>query len=477
MTQQGPEREPFTVKIESLTARDPMADYCRSMFKLWNADAGGFFAEHAIRLVPPTLPSASDIPLIRNKAIADSLKPELKWDAWLWIDDDQTCEPKDIVDLVDAMRRGAVDIVSPLIAKRLEAKHYEPVAYKDFDDQLGRWVVWTTGWEEPNLYETPAVGSGFCLVKREVFERMPEPWYERFHSTRHRDRWFGNDLYFCYKAKASGFRIWLHSGVEVGHLGVKARYVRKDFVESGRQQKLLHLMQTAGSLKRSDKRDLNTPDFWDEHWQDKRWVDAQDRRALFKEVLKFVPNEYRVLHFGCGDGQLTRYLVDQTSDTVIHGVDLSPVAISHARRKDIHCHLISNMNLNGKTPPVPGWGQFDLLLITGWIERLVDPGTTLEHLIKHYLNPGGQVVAVTYNSVFGPTEVPEHHHLLSKHNLGELLNRFGRVLEMTEFKDYFGQEPNMMAVPMLVARSTIEKVKLGPTPVEAGEEIANVAGR
>lgn len=473
MSEQGPKRDYFVVKMESMTARDPMSDYVRSMFKLWVADAAGVFHKDKIRIIPPALTCCSDIPLGRNTAIRKMLTPEFIWDAWLWVDDDQVFEPEDIIELVNAMRRGAVDIVSPLIAKRTEAKHYAPVAYKTFDEARGQWTVWSTGWEEPNLYETPAVGTGFCLVKREVFERLHDPWYERFQSPRHRDRWFGNDLYFCHKAKEAGFRVWLHSGVEVGHLGVKPRYVRKDFVESGQQKKLLGKLEAAGPIEASDKPDLNTAGFWDEHWKDTRWIEAQNRPHLFKEVFKFVPEKNRVLHFGCGDGQLARYLIDESEDLFVHGVDISPEAISACRRKNISCQLLQDMNNpQGITATEP----YDILLITGWVERLVDPGKTIQELIK-YLKPDGQVVVVGYHSVFGPSDVPEHHHLLSKHNLGELMNRFGRVLELSDFVEYFGVEGQRTGVPMLVSRSTIEKAQPDTDPVQAGEEIINAAGR
>lgn len=452
MSEKGPERD-FVLKMESITARDPMADYVRSMFKLWVAEAAGVFLKEGIRIIPPTLPSCGDIPLGRNTVVRQMLKPEFIWDAWLWVDDDQVCEPQDIIDLVNSMRRGAVDIVSPLIAKRTENKHYEPVAYKKFDEARGQWIVWMTGWEEKDLYETDAVGTGFCLVKREVFERLSEPWYERFQSTRNRDRYFGNDLYFCTKAKEAGFRIWLNSGVEVGHLGVKARYVRKDFVESGRQQKLLDSMEANGVVEASDKPDPNTGAFWDEHWKEQRWIDAQDRIYLFKEIVKVIPDGSRVLHFGCGDGQLTRYLLDQSEDLFVHGVDISPQAISLCRKKNVDCELVTNMN----DPQIAYSGDFDMLLVTGWTERLIDPGKTFQKLIRH-IKPDGQVVVVTYSSVFGPSEVPEHHHLFSKHNLGELMNRFGRVLDIFEFNEYYGEEGNVRAVPLIRCRSTVEKM-------------------
>ncbi|GAI93114.1 unnamed protein product, partial [marine sediment metagenome] len=53
-------------------------------------------------------------------------------------------------------------------------------------------------------------GAGFLLVKREVFEKLPYPWFS-FEKG-------GEDLYFCDKARENGFEIWADMSVLLGHL-------------------------------------------------------------------------------------------------------------------------------------------------------------------------------------------------------------------------------------------------------------------
>ena len=60
------------------------------------------------------------------------------------------------------------------------------------------------------LIKIGGCGTGFLLVKREVFEKIPSPWYS-FEKG-------GEDLYFSDKARQYGFDIWADMSVLLGHL-------------------------------------------------------------------------------------------------------------------------------------------------------------------------------------------------------------------------------------------------------------------
>ena len=60
------------------------------------------------------------------------------------------------------------------------------------------------------LIKIDGAGAGFLLVKREVFEKIPYPWFS-FEKG-------GEDLYFCEKASKNGFEIWADMSILLGHL-------------------------------------------------------------------------------------------------------------------------------------------------------------------------------------------------------------------------------------------------------------------
>jgi len=62
-----------------------------------------------------------------------------------------------------------------------------------------------------------AVGFGCVLVKRHVFETIGAPWFH--HAKRPGG---GEDEFFCERARAFGFKLYIDMELEIGHLGVTA---------------------------------------------------------------------------------------------------------------------------------------------------------------------------------------------------------------------------------------------------------------
>lgn len=126
---------------------------------------------------------------------------------WLFfLDDDQTFEPDVLLQLLDRN----VDIIQALTPRRTEP--FAPIAFKEIN---GRYVD-TPPDEiaESGISEVAAVGCGCMLIRRHVFEKVEGPWFETngYGET--------DDLYFCRKARAAGFKVWLDSDNRCGHMVV-----------------------------------------------------------------------------------------------------------------------------------------------------------------------------------------------------------------------------------------------------------------
>lgn len=82
-----------------------------------------------------------------------------------------------------------------------------------------RELIWTMP-ESTGLQEIGSVGMGVMLIKKRVFAKLSEPWFET--PWRHDKRgYIGEDVYFCNKARDAGFKIWIDHDVskEIGHIG------------------------------------------------------------------------------------------------------------------------------------------------------------------------------------------------------------------------------------------------------------------
>lgn len=72
------------------------------------------------------------------------------------------------------------------------------------------------------LIEVGGTGSACVVIHRSVFEKIetmmgpdhPLPWYQDV-VVNNKD--WGEDLVFCLRARAAGARIWIHTGIKVGH--------------------------------------------------------------------------------------------------------------------------------------------------------------------------------------------------------------------------------------------------------------------
>lgn len=63
-----------------------------------------------------------------------------------------------------------------------------------------------------DLYPVDGVGMHFCLIRRDVIEAIPYPWFECKGANA------GEDFDFCRKVRAAGYPIYLDLSVYTGHI-------------------------------------------------------------------------------------------------------------------------------------------------------------------------------------------------------------------------------------------------------------------
>lgn len=125
----------------------------------------------------------------------------------LWLDDDHVFNP----DLACWLAQyGDRDMVSALYYMR--AGEPFPVVYTrqeaDEKDLYKHNPIVIT----PNtIFECDAVGFGSLLMRRDVLDRVPEPWFNFTDA--------GEDIAFCVQAKKHGIKIYCDPQYKLGHIG------------------------------------------------------------------------------------------------------------------------------------------------------------------------------------------------------------------------------------------------------------------
>jgi hypothetical protein len=149
-------------------------------------------------------------------------------DRWVWIMGDDHCWPRDtLVKLLRTLdRHPEIDVLVPLVLKRNPPWH--PVVFREtgqveegYHDTPTFDVVPWNEIPESGVFEIDAAGSAGMLIRREVIEAVPDPW---FYSTTDRDGRqvvLNEDVTFCTRIRREhGMRIFATADAVLGHLGI-----------------------------------------------------------------------------------------------------------------------------------------------------------------------------------------------------------------------------------------------------------------
>ena len=170
--------------------------------------------------------------------------------------------------------------------------------------------------------------------------------------------------------------------------------------------------------------------------------------TLFDRVL---PKEPRILDVGCAAGHFLGYAGTKRPNWRLSGVDLNPEAVAMARSKgrDVRQAVFEEADF---TP-----GSFDAVILSHFIEHVVDPGRMLDKA-KILLTDQGLLYLETPNidcldfrlfgRYWGGLHYPRHTYLFSPSTIRRLLSRhkFDRV-EVSSTLNMFGWALSLSELP------------------------------
>jgi len=147
----------------------------------------------------------------RNNIVSRFLhQREPKCDYLLFLDSDMIFPSN----LVERLLDLKADIATGLAFKKWYP--HQPTIYK----LEGRDFVSILNYPQNKVIKIDGCGMACVLIKRKVFEKIPEPWFE-FKPIRRfgRKMILSEDLVFCKKAKKVGFTIKCDTSLVCGHVG------------------------------------------------------------------------------------------------------------------------------------------------------------------------------------------------------------------------------------------------------------------
>lgn len=143
----------------------------------------------------------------RNHIVSEAYNTE--FDGIFFIDADMTFNG----DILEKMITNDKDICGVLYLNHASGKQN----VFEYANKLDEFLKITIN-PKQGLVEVSAVGSGLLYVKRKVFDAIGNPWF--FY-----EAGIGEDVNFCKAAQEKGFKIFVDTDIDVGHIGKQIRRV------------------------------------------------------------------------------------------------------------------------------------------------------------------------------------------------------------------------------------------------------------
>jgi hypothetical protein len=139
----------------------------------------------------------------RDWLVEQSLERGSEW--ILFLDDDHSFPPHLLMQLLSREQ----PIVSSLYL--LRQPPFWPIAYQSKEENGLYTALDLSAHEGTGIVPVVAAGTGGMLIRSEVFYELPQPWF--LHTDEHSE-----DLYFCDRALAAGFPIFVDLEARLGHI-------------------------------------------------------------------------------------------------------------------------------------------------------------------------------------------------------------------------------------------------------------------
>ena len=132
------------------------------------------------------------------------------YDFMMWIDSDSVYTPEDFFRLLDADK----DIISGMVPINSEGVG----AFGLLEGEITKLVNLHAVRRDEAMRDWDFCGLAFMLVRQGVFEALNYPWFQEVpYEVGEHVILPGEDIDWCRRIRAKGFKIWAHPAVRIGH--------------------------------------------------------------------------------------------------------------------------------------------------------------------------------------------------------------------------------------------------------------------
>jgi len=161
----------------------------------------------------------------RNQMINKIMKFDNPPDYLFFIDSDMVFARDTLDKLIEADK----DVITGLYFQKHKPHYPLILKIREFENQDSlkkRKYVWHTEYKFGEIEEIDACGAGALLVKSSVFKKVNSPWFD--FKIDDIGCPVGEDIFFCRKLQANGYKIYSHNNTFIDHIG-NASIGMKDF--------------------------------------------------------------------------------------------------------------------------------------------------------------------------------------------------------------------------------------------------------
>jgi len=370
----------------------------------------------------------------RNELVKKALQRKADY---IWFIDSDSIIPKDAFKKLLNLN---ADIASGVYF--VKTRPYVPVMRKEIEGKL----YFMELIDFNRVYEADGIGLGCCLIRADVFKKLPKPWFK--FEWKEGERQLSEDLYFCRLARKHGFKILVDTGIVVGHQGgtvtdfeYRAAKPRIKLTHDAREEciqdamefynmgytEIRKLIEKAPRLYANEfesffKKRRKTSENLLQFYRSNKYgiLDLiawhfSKRRAFDLNFLEFIKEKHpekstEILDYGCGIGQNAYMLAKegyQVTAADIKGSNFLKFLKFRCRKHKVKMKFLP-------LPLSPTFkGKFDVVLCFDVLEHVPDSDfkKTIK-LLKKLKKPHGEVYVT---SSFGTSEShPMHFNLTEK---------------------------------------------------------------
>ena len=374
-----------------------------------------------------------DMPIdkARNSLVESALGKDA--DYWLWMDTDNILPDNAIDTLIKNMEDSKADLVSALYFEK--AKPYYPVIRQYHSG--GFWKI-----ENPPLgqvIEIAGCGMGACLVRPDVFKKIPYPWFKFSYETwGHKDIQLSEDLYFCRQMIQAGLKLVCNTGMIASHIGSSVdafEYMSMATIRVETQQDRDELTADLIKFTGREEKDINLDVMVGEELMAKEWKKSdpktfEDEKAFYKRTDNYLYDLYKwhftnrrqfdlelvtglknfkniktVLDFGCGIGQNAIMLAREGFNVTLADLDSKTLDFAEFRFRQ---HNIPHKVWKTDVMDRPPKKTYDAILCFDVLEHL--PKEEMRKVIEKLAKLKHKDTKILYSANFKKTSVHPMHH-------------------------------------------------------------------